>query len=161
MWSQFCAAHRHQDGFRRNPRPEISTWRLVVTWAMDINTVLCCCSAMDPHIAFSGSTGWDLIMASSSCIGNSHQAYSHHPGTSSSSSLYSAHMDSHVSTTYLLIIVAPLSVFAHAVWQWVSLWVSFGSPSHLVMGVTECELLQGACALSLWLLTIFPSHFPQ
>jgi hypothetical protein len=117
---------------------------------------------MDPDIAFSGSTGWDFLMASRSHIGDSHQADYHYPGTPSSSSLYSAHMHSHLSTTYSLIMVAPLSVFVHAVWQCMSLWVSFEPPSVLGDGCnSEGWLLQCACPPSLWFLTVFPSHFPQ
>ena len=70
--------------------------------------------ATDPDVALSGSMGWDFTKASG--VGqtdDSHQAVPLHPRVSSSISLHDAQtvlllFFSHVSTTYLHIVVAPI-----------------------------------------------------
>ena len=54
-WALFCTAFRHQHVPRRQPRPGMSAWLLVVTDP-------CCCRTTDPGIAPGGSTGQDPTM---------------------------------------------------------------------------------------------------
>lgn len=49
--SQLREALGYKHGPRGQSRPGTSTWPLVVTWAMDTNTCLCCCTTMVPIMA--------------------------------------------------------------------------------------------------------------
>jgi hypothetical protein len=51
------------------PRPGMSSWSLVVIWAIDINTDPRHFIAMDPNMALSDSTGCDFTMASAGWTG--------------------------------------------------------------------------------------------
>ena len=44
-----------------------------------LETELCCCRAMDPDMALSGSTGKDVIMIFGGITGYSYQAFPHYP----------------------------------------------------------------------------------
>lgn len=70
-WGQFCTFFRQQYIPGWHPRPETSTWHLVVT-----ETIYC--RAMDPDVASSGSTGQDLTLVSDSITKYSQQAVSHY-----------------------------------------------------------------------------------
>jgi hypothetical protein len=54
----------------------------VVTGITDINTNPCHCIAMDPDMALSCSSGWDLTMALGGRTGHSQQATPLHPHSS-------------------------------------------------------------------------------
>lgn len=53
MASSGSTAHRHHHGFSPQHRLQTTTWPLVVTWAMDINTDPSYSRTLDPDIALS------------------------------------------------------------------------------------------------------------
>jgi hypothetical protein len=55
---QLSAALGQQNGPRQQSTPGTSTWPLVVTWTMDINTDPCLCRATDPDTVLSSSVDW-------------------------------------------------------------------------------------------------------
>lgn len=89
---QLCAVLEHQHGPRWQPRPGTSAWPLVVALSTKIYPDPCCCMATEPGMALSARAG---------C---SHKAVPHYLPVSISASLLFL---SHLSTTNLLIIVAP------------------------------------------------------
>jgi hypothetical protein len=48
------------------PRPGMSTWPLMITWTMGIETDLCCFRATGPDMVLGG---WDLSVASGGMAG--------------------------------------------------------------------------------------------
>jgi hypothetical protein len=86
-WALFCTAFRHQHVPRRQPRPGMSAWLLVVTDP-------CCCRTTDPGIAPGGSTGQDPTMVPDSITSYSHQAThtTAYPRVSSPASHHCAHI---------------------------------------------------------------------
>lgn len=56
--------HGHQHGSKLQNRPQISTWPLVLTQAMDINIDPGYNRIMDPDMSFGGSIDPDIAMAS-------------------------------------------------------------------------------------------------
>lgn len=60
--SAWSSSTQYSDRASDGSPDEGGTWSLVVTWAMDIDTVPCCRKAMDPDIVFlGGSTGLGQI----------------------------------------------------------------------------------------------------
>lgn len=85
---QYIIALKHQPDSRSQPRPGASTWHLVVTWAMNINTDTGCRRAIDPDMALSVSTDQYLIVVSGGIPGYSHQPVAHYLWFSSSAFLH-------------------------------------------------------------------------
>lgn len=106
---QLCAAFGYQYNPRRQLRLGTSTWHLVVTWAMDIDTDMI----------------WDFTMALGGFAGYSYQAVPLHPHVSRSTSL-------HRAQTVLLLFLSRLSTL------YLYFVVAHASHRHVLGGVSEC-----------------------
>lgn len=87
---QVCTDPGHQCSPWWVARPGASPCSLVVIWATDIDRKLCYWLAMDPHMALSCSSGWDLTMASGGWAAHLQQASPLHLWVSSSIFLHNA-----------------------------------------------------------------------
>ena len=95
-------AHGYQHDFRMHPRAWTSTWPLVMTWTMGINTYSNCSRTLAPDMYFSGRMDPGIPMASGGSTGSSLQP-GPHCHLKVSSSLHSAYNSLFLCLTHFFI----------------------------------------------------------